>query len=303
MTSAWPEPAEPPLSALIRVAGRLRAVGCVFAEDEAALLVEAATDRDELGRLVARRTAGEPLEHLLGWAEFAGLRIAVGPGVFVPRRRSELLVRLAADHLRRGATSWGSPPAGAVHGMLPEVPPGSPAVVIDLCCGSAALGAALAATLEADGWPERALELHAADVDPAAAEYARRNLARFAPLSGHVHTGDLFSPLPAGIRGRVDVILANAPYVPTDEIAFMPPEARDHEPVTALDGGADGLDLHRRIAAQAQEWLAPGGLLLIEVGARQVSAALGLLGAVGLHPRAEEDHDFGAVAVAAVRRR
>ncbi|MDR6621428.1 putative protein N(5)-glutamine methyltransferase [Sinomonas atrocyanea] len=275
MTSAWPESA-PPL--LADVAGRLRAAGCVFAEEEAALLIEAAEDRGHLDRLVALRAAGEPLEHLVGWAEFAGLRVAVGPGVFVPRRRSELLVRLAAAAL---ANDGG----------------GAPAVVVDLCCGSAALGAGLAAALGARGWAPGGLELHAADLDPAAAPYARRNLA---PWGGQVHTGDLFAALPGALRGRVDVIIANAPYVPTAAIALMPPEARDHEPRASLDGGADGLALHRRIAAEAGGWLAPGGTLVIEVGRTQAAAALRILAEAGLVARAEEDEDLGGTAVVAV---
>jgi release factor glutamine methyltransferase len=256
---------------------RLRAAGCVFAEDEAALLIEAAEDPGRLEELVALRAAGEPLEHLVGWAEFAGLRIAVGPGVFVPRRRSELLVRLAVAAL---AHDGGCSPA-----------------VVDLCCGSAALGAAVAAACERGGWASGRLELHAADLDPAATAYARRNLA---PWGGRVHTGDLFAALPETLRGRVGVIVANAPYVPTDAIALMPPEARDHEPRASLDGGADGLALHSRIAAEAGEWLVPGGTLVIEVGRRQVAPALALLAEAGLAARAEEDGDLDATAIVAV---
>ncbi|MGY3565426.1 putative protein N(5)-glutamine methyltransferase [Sinomonas sp. RB5] len=275
MTSGWPESAGPLRADVV---GRLRAAGCVFAEDEAALLLDAAEDPGRLEELVALRAAGEPLEHLVGWAEFAGLRIAVGPGVFVPRRRSELLVRLAVAALAHDGG-------------------GRPAVVVDLCCGSAALGAAVAAVCERRGWTSARLELHAADLDPAATAYARRNLA---PWGGRVHTGDLFAALPGTLRGRVDVIVANAPYVPTEAIALMPPEARDHEPRASLDGGADGLALHRRIAAGAGEWLAPGGTLVIEVGRRQVAPALGLLAEAGLAAHLEEDGDLDATAIVAV---
>lgn len=280
MTSAWPEPTDPRFEA---VTARLAAAGCVFAQNEAALLLEAAPDPAELERLVHLRADGAPLEHLLGWAEFAGLRIAVRPGVFVPRRRSELLVRLAVRHLENRAHD-------GAH---------APAVVVDLCCGSGALGAGIAAALTAGGRAPGEFELHAVDVDPVAAACAQRNLARFAPAAGHVHTGDLFAPLPGGLRGRVDAIVANAPYVPTSDIGFMPPEARDHEPLAALDGGADGLDLHRRIAAAAGEWLAPGGALIIEVSARQAGRALGFLGAVGLQAAVEEDDVLNALAIVA----
>jgi len=136
-----PLPTLPPAD----VVAALRTAGCVFAEEEAGLLVEAVRSPAELTSLVARRVAGEPLEHLLGWAEFCGLRIAVGPGVFVPRRRTELLVRLAAPLLRPGD------------------------VVVELCCGAAAVATALAATVPG-------LALHAVDIEPAAVACARRNL-------------------------------------------------------------------------------------------------------------------------------
>lgn len=229
---------------------RLRSAGCVFAEEEADLLLGAAADTDQLESLVDRRVDGLPLEHLLGWADFCGLRIAVDPGVFVPRRRTEYLVR-------RGVTLLRELDAG----------PGRPPLVVDLCCGSGAVGAAL---LAAAG----PLELHAADLDPAAVACARRNLS--APGAA-VHTGDLFEALPEELRGRVDLLAVNAPYVPTDAIAGMPPEARLHEPRISLDGGVDGLALHRRIAAGATDWLVPGGWLLIETSRSQARAARSIL--------------------------
>ena len=134
-----------------------------------------------------------------------------------------------------------------------------PAVVVDLCCGTGAIGVAAA-----DGFPE--VELHAADLDPDAVRCARMNVR-----AGEVHEGDLYDALPPALRGRVDLLLVNAPYVPTDEIRLMPPEARLHEHHVALDGGHDGLDLHRRTAAGAPEWLAPGGSLLLETSPRQAA--------------------------------
>ncbi|MEU6476866.1 putative protein N(5)-glutamine methyltransferase [Streptomyces sp. NPDC047017] len=229
----------------------LRAAGCVFAEDEAELILATARGPREVTALVARRATGLPLEQVLGWASFHGLRIAVEPGVFVPRRRTEFLVDQA----------------------LAQAPDAS--VVVDLCCGSGAVGAALAAALGP-------VELHAADIDPAAVRCARRNIG---PRGGRVHRGDLFEPLPAALRGRVDVLAANVPYVPTGEVAFLPPEARDHEPAVALDGGADGLDVLRRVTARAPDWLAPGGCLLVETGEHQARAALAAFSAAGLVPR------------------
>lgn len=245
------------------VAARLRAAGCVFAEDEARLLIAAAEGPADLAGLVERRAAGRPLEHVVGWAGFAGLRIAVDPGVFVPRRRTEFLARLAA-------------------GLAPPRP-----VVVDLCCGSGALGAALATGLPGT-------ELHAADIDPAAVRCARRNVR---PFGGRVYEGDLYEPLPGELRGRVDVLLANVPYVPTGEIGLLPAEAREYEARVALDGGADGLDVLRRVAARAGEWLAPGGSLLFETGERQAARALGIVAAAGLAARVETSDDGWATVV------
>ena len=244
---------------------RLRAVGSVFAEEEAALLVEAAGSAAALESLVARRVAGEPVEAIVGWASFCGLRIVVAPGVFVPRRRTELLVRLA----------------------ISLVDP-----VVELCCGSGAVATAIADRLGEAG---RELEVHAADVDPVATACARQNLGN----RGQVHTGDLYDALPADLRGRVGVLVANAPYVPTAEIALMPPEARDHEPQVALDGGADGLDVQRRIVADAAEWLAPGGHLLIETSRRQATGTAEACAAAGLAAHVETDDDLDATAVVA----
>src|SRR6266567_3252381 len=188
---------------------RLRAAGCVFAEDEARLLIAAARTPAELDAMVGQRVAGLPLEQVLGWAEFCGLRIAVDPGVFVPRRRTELLVREAAALVQDAARGAGARSSG------------EPTVVVDLCCGSGALGAALVATLDS-------VELHAVDVDPAAVRCARRNI----PVpAGEVYVGDLYDPLPATLRGRVDIVVANTPYVPSGSIGLLPPEARTHEPL------------------------------------------------------------------------
>lgn len=250
-----------PTLPLADVAATLRGAGCVFADDEARLLVDAARSSSELDVLVRRRVAGEPLEHLLGWAEFCGLRIAVAPGVFVPRRRTELLVRLAAPLLNPGD------------------------VVVELCCGAAAVATALVAAVPG-------LDLHAVEIAPAAVACARRNL-----VAGRVYEGDLDAPLPASLRRRVAVLVANAPYVPTGEIALMPPEARDHEPRAALDGGADGLDVQRRVAAAAPRWLAPGGSLLIETSERQAPLTAAAVTSAGCTARVERCDDLDATAV------
>jgi release factor glutamine methyltransferase len=256
---------------------RLRAAGCVFAEDEARLLTSTARTSAELAVMVDRRVAGLPLEHVLGWAEFCGLRITLAPGVFVPRRRTEFLVRQAAV-LARGDDAPRRPREGI---SQPAV------VIVDLCCGAGAIGAALIAAV--DG-----AEVHAVDIDPAAVRCAWQNLPGPA---GHVYQGDLYEPLPAALRARVAVLVANVPYVPTEEIEFLPPEARAHEPRAALDGGADGLDVLRRVAAGAPGWLAPGGHLLIETSERQAPLAEAAFAASGLTARVVSSPDLDAAVV------
>lgn len=251
---------------------RLRSAGCVWAEDETALLEAAAGTDADLEPLVVRRVAGEPLELVLGWVDFLGRRLSVAPGVFVPRRRTELLARTTLEHLARLDE-------GADH----------PVVVVEMCCGVAPVAACLEGV--------RA-EVHATDLSRAALACARDN----AP-GADLHVGDLFDALPEGLRGRIGVLAANAPYVPTDRIASMPPEARDHEPREALDGGADGVDLHRRLAAAAGRWLAPGGVLLVETSPSQADLTTGAMAGAGLATEVLVDVEIGgcvAVGVAPV---
>lgn len=248
-----------------RIVTTLRTAGCVFAEDEAQLLLDATDSPAALAGLVAQRVAGQPLEYLLGWAAFGGLTISVDPGVFVPRRRTELLVSeavLAAGGRRRP-------------------------LVVDVCCGSGAVGAAVAATLPA-------ITLHATDIDPAAVACSRRNIAA---VGGQAHLGDLFDPLPEQLRGQVDVITANAPYVPTEAIGLLPPEARRYEPRVALDGGADGLDVQRHVITAATDWLAADGTLLIETSAGQAAATAAAFAAGGLVATIVSDDDLGGTVV------
>jgi release factor glutamine methyltransferase len=266
------------------IVATLRAAGCVFAEDEARLLSGAARTPADLAAMVERRAAGEPLEHVLGWAEFCGLRIAVEPGVFIPRRRTEFLVRRATALVRAAGRDAACGPAGQDAAQRP-------AIVVDLCCGSGAVGAALAAALVR-------VNLHAADIDPAAVRCARRNVA---PLGGRVYQGDLFEPLPTRLRGRVSLLAANVPYVPTGEVGLLPPEARLHEPRVALDGGGDGLDVLRRVTAAAPEWLAPGGHLLVETSERQAPGAVEAFARGGLIPQVARSGELHATVVIGTR--
>ena len=274
--------------------------------------MSAAATLADLSAMVDRRAAGEPLEHVLGWAEFCGLRIAVDPGVFVPRRRTEFLVSQAITLASQAA---GQPRT----------------VILDLCCGSGALGAALAIALggvagsglaeggvagsgpaeggvagsgpalggvAGSGLAGHQVELYAADLDPVAVRCARRNVAA---VGGQVYQGDLYEPLPATLRGRAGILIANAPYVPTDKVALLPPEARLHEPQVALDGGADGLDILRRVAGQAPQWLAPGGHLLSETSEGQAPRLAEAAARAGLIPRVARSEELNATVVVATR--
>ncbi|WP_227982501.1 putative protein N(5)-glutamine methyltransferase [Nocardia spumae] len=268
-----PGPEAPDDAALVAA---LRGAGCVFAEEEAALLRGAASSSEELAGLVTRRVRGTPLEHLLGWAEFRGHRIAVGPGVFVPRRRTAFLVDRALARTAAAA--------------------GDERTVVDLCCGSGALGWAATTALRTAGVR---VHLVAADIDVAAVVCARRNLE---PLGARVFQGDLFAALPSELIGRVDLLLANTPYVPTAMIARMPPEARDHEPRAALDGGADGLDVLRRLAPEAARWLAPGGQMFVETGESQQDTAAAIIEQSGLTSSIDRSAPDGTIVVGGSRR-
>ncbi|MGA5565735.1 putative protein N(5)-glutamine methyltransferase [Streptomyces platensis] len=279
--SSHPSPLSSPLPAPLAaphsrsaVIGELRAAGCVFAEDEAELLLSTARTADELAAMVERRVIGLPLEHVVGWAEFYGRRVIVDPGVFVPRRRTEFLVGQAVGLGRRAGDRTGRAP-----------------VVVDLCCGSGAVGAVLADALDR-------IELYAADIEPAAVRCARRNVA---PAGGEVYQGDLFEALPGGLRGRIDVLVANVPYVPTGEVGLLPSEAREYEPLVALDGGADGLDVLRRVTAAAPQWLAPGGHLLVETSERQAPHAVETFTRNGLIPGVTGSEELYATVITGTR--
>lgn len=254
---------------LAAVEAELRVAGCVSAGAEARWLLEEAMAlvpgelagrggdavpepaRARLAAMTARRAAGEPLQYVVGWAPFGPLRLAVGPGVFVPRPETEGLAELAAVRLR----------------AQPE-----PRVAVDLCTGCGAVACFLA-----DAVP--GARVLATELDPGALAWAERNAARHGV---ELAAGDLDQPLPPEEAGRVRVLTANVPYVPSDQIELLPRDVRDHEPRLALDGGPDGLDVLRRVAALAPGWLAAGGVLLSEIAEDQGVDVVRVLADAGL---------------------
>ncbi|RLQ93696.1 putative protein N(5)-glutamine methyltransferase [Falsibacillus albus] len=246
---------------------KLRSAGCVFAEEEAQLLISEARTMEHLKTMTELRVTGRPIEYVVGATTFCNLRIELEMGVFIPRRRTEFLVQQA-----RALACPGD-------------------IVVDLCCGSGAVGAALAAELNR-------ISLYAVDIDPIAVRCAARNVT---DKGGQVFQGDLYTPLPQSLKGRVNIIVANTPYVPTEAIEMLPQEARLYEPKVALDGGQDGLDLQRKAAQEAPRWLAPGGHLLIETSERQAPKTFEIFMSAGLTTRIVRNEEMDATVVIGVR--
>jgi release factor glutamine methyltransferase len=211
------------------VTARLAAAGCVAAGEEAAELLGCSSGADELEARLRRRERGEPLAWIVGWVSFCGHPVRVDPGVYVPRPQTEELARRAAALLAR-----------------------SPGMAADLCTGSGAVAAHMARAVGDAG-------VVATDVDFRALACARANGVRAVACHAGAALGS----------GCFDVVTAVAPYVPTGALGFLPGDVLRYEPVGALDGGADGLDLVRRVARDAARLLRPGGWLLLEIGGEQ----------------------------------
>lgn len=245
------------------ITSTLRNSGSVFAEDEAHLLIAAFESPDQLSVMVQQRVKGIPIQVILGWAEFHGSRVSIEPGVFIPRIRSEFLVDEALSFCHPDS------------------------IVVDLCCGSGAIGMAAISALPR-------IKLYASDIDPKAVNCAKQNIVA---LGGQVYEGDLFEALPLELKGRINVLVANAPYVPTHAIDVMPREAREHEPRGTLDGGPDGLDVHRRIASEAKNWLSPGGRLLVETSEDQGEHMAAIFAVSELEPKIAFSEAYDATVV------
>ncbi len=210
----------------------LAAGGSVALDEEADALLEASSDGvGPIEELLARRLAGEPLAWITGWVLFCGARVGVDLGVFVPRSQTEALARRAVA-------------------LLP-----AEGIAVDLCTGSGAVALVL-------GAERPRATVVATDVDPAAVVCARRN-------GVEALLGDLDEPLPHALRGRVDVMTAVVPYVPTEELYLLPRDVLAHEPRSALDGGPRGTAVLERAARAAAGWLRPGGSVLLELGGDQ----------------------------------
>jgi release factor glutamine methyltransferase len=203
-------------------------------------------DVDALRALVARRAAREPLQHLLGTAVLGPVEVDVGPGVFTPRPETELLLEWGLEALRGVASP----------------------LVVDLCTGSAALALAFA-----DGRGDA--EVHAVEVDPAALDWARRNIAEHGDRVV-LHAADVRDPhLLAELARRVDLLVCNPPYVPDG--TSVPPEVGVWDPAVAVFGGPDGLEIIRAVVARAAALLRPGGALAIEHDDTQAKTVPALL--------------------------
>jgi len=246
--------------------------------------------------MLARRAAGEPVQHITGEQEFYGMRFEVGPAVLIPRPETELLVEAVA---KRARALFG--PDGGGHDGRSPVP-----LLADIGTGSGAIAIALARLLP--GW-----RVAACDLSPDALEVARRNARRAAMAEGgqaaagqdaktavdftgriRFFQGDLLEPLIAAGE-RVDVLVSNPPYIPSGDLAFLQPEVRDHEPRLALDGGADGLEAYRRIVRQIGRLSEPPRLVAFEVGQGQAGAVAAMLADAGWWPELEIVRDYAGI--------
>jgi release factor glutamine methyltransferase len=232
--------------------------GCIAPAEEAdELIVAAEGDEARLEELVTRREHGEPLAWVVESTVFLGQRIVVHRGVYVPRPQSELLARRGIDLL---------PPEGAA---------------ADLCTGSGAIAAVLSRH-------RPRARVVASDIDSLAYRCAAAN-------GVEVYLGNLADPLPAELRGTLDVVVAVTPYVPSEAVPFLPRDARDYEPLSALDGGPGGLRVLQEAIAAATSLLHPGGTLLLELGGVQDAALDGGLSDGGFGPPVRIEDDDGVL--------
>lgn len=212
--------------------------------------------------LVARRAAGEPLQYITGSQDFMGLTFAVTPAVLIPRQDTETMVEDAVELIEKGSLR-GQTYAGSRRPEIKEV--------LDLCCGSGAIGVSIARLC-----PKT--KVTCSDVSAEALAVARKNAAANGCKSVKFETSDLFAAFGGKLgRKKFDLIISNPPYIESAVIPTLQREVKDHEPMMALDGGADGLDFYRRIAAEAGAYLHKNGVLMLEIGCDQGRAVTELL--------------------------
>jgi release factor glutamine methyltransferase len=218
-------------------------------------------ETDALRELVLRRSRREPLQHILGVACFCGLDLVVNRNVLVPRPETELLAEAGWVFLQKHPTSNIQPPTSNEPAAGPEA--GVPAA-LDFGTGSGCIAIALA--VKCPG-----ARVVALDASAEALAVAQQNATKHG-LTQRIEfcRGDGFAALPPG--ARFDLIISNPPYIPSAEIASLEPEVRDFDPRAALDGGTDGLDFYRRLAAEAAGFLRPDGRLMVEFGDGQAEA-------------------------------
>jgi len=207
--------------------------------------------------LVRRRAQGEPLQTLIGTIEFYSRTFKVEAGVFIPRPETERLVEIATTLL--------APPDHRL--IAPRA--------VEIGCGTGVVACSLAAELPR-------LEIWASDISAPAVELSRHN-AQLLGLAGraHFHAGSRFEPLPRHLRGTVDLLVSNPPYVRRDEIEGLAVEVAEHDPRAALDGGPDGLDFYRHLAREMGDWLRPGAGIALEIGIQQDEAVPEILAGAG----------------------
>lgn len=294
----------------------LRAAGCVFAEDEAAILLEAvsegtagSTDSDAqsgagsdrlLAGLVARRITGEPLEQIVGWVDFSGMHLNVRPGAFVPRQRTALLAAHAVAATRRMTDSRRN--RAESDADVDAVRP----IILEAFCGVGPVASAVAGKVPG-------VDLHLGDAQAEAVRCAVENVEQCIQSGDSAQVGefgttvtghalDCLYGLPDTLRRSISVIAAVPPYVPETAADFLPHEALDFEPSSALFGGHDGLDFVRRLITESPAWLAPYGVLLIELGLGQVAEAAAYAAERGLEAQSHLGEDEQTV-VLELRRR
>lgn len=224
---------------------------------------------EEYFRLVDIRAAGMPLQYITGIQEFMGLNFKVNEHVLIPRQDTETLVETAIEEIKKRRI-----PAGGLR-------------VLDLCTGSGAIAVSLAHHLKHIN-----LKITASDISAEAVKTAKENSAlNNASRQIQFIEGDLFDPFPKNRKGRgkkpFDLIVSNPPYIPRDELQTLMREVREHEPMLALDGGADGIDFYVRILKEAYLYLRKGGLLLLEIGHDQAQVVSALAEAAGAYRPAQ----------------